>query len=149
MTDWTEYDGFLAEADKEVRIGDHEAIVNSTLFDKWGEEWGGGNRYKISFNLTDVGGRVDATLGDLPSAGEMEAAKSGSNRSKVKGLAANITMLRQLDEHYNVKSVTDIKEGMKFRVKVAPNQKNPNFPRVIAFLPPAGAGSADSSNEPF
>lgn len=63
--DWSQYDGFIAEAEKDNRVGDHDAIVDNTAVEAWND---GSPRYKVNFLLLTAGNaRADLTLGDLPS----------------------------------------------------------------------------------
>lgn len=139
-TDWSKYDDFLKDADKDNRIGDHDALVVSVTDDQWPS---GDPRRKILFNLTTANNaKADLTISPPPSPETLAAEGATYEAGKKRAIATTINLYKQLGQHYG-KSPQQIKEGDTFKVKTAKTRIDADgkggFIRVIAFLDKAHA----------
>ena len=145
--DYSAYDEFLTEAEKDDRIGDHDAKVTEVTNDFWPS---GDARCKVRFDLLTANGTADITFSDLPTPEEIKAESAGWERGKKRAIANSISLRRQLDEEYGISDIEGIKEGLTFRVKTVKTRVDPitqkgGFIRVIAFLPKSGLTGAEAS----
>lgn len=149
------YDNLLKDAEKDIRVGDHDAICVKRALGTWPD---GEPRYKFDFNLLTAGNaKADLTWSVPPSAEVIQAekeewGKSKEGQRKMRGIAHNVAIAREVIKHYN-KLPLDIQEGEKFRVKTTKTRRDDEgkggFIRVIAFLAPAGAAAAPGSEPKF
>lgn len=149
-TNWDDYNEFLKDADKDNRVGDHEAAITSITDDTWPS---GDPRKKVMFSLTTANNALaDLTISDLPDPETLKAESANYDHSKKRGIASGITIRKQLEQHYG-KSADDLAEGDKFKVKTAKTRVDAEgkggFIRVIAFLPKDHATNGNKSNVPF
>jgi len=151
MPNWDEYNDFLKDADKDNRVGDHEATITSIVDDTWPS---GDARKKVMFALTTANNAVaDLTISDLPDVATLKAEGAGYDNAKKKGIASGITIRKQLDQNYS-KTVDDLAEGDTYKVKTVKTRVDSEgkggFIRVIAFLPKDHATNGTAKgNVPF
>ena len=130
--DYSLYDDLLADADRDKRIGDCEAVVKSVIHDAWED---GQPRTKVQFNIPAAGpnAKADVTLTE-PLAPEALAAQwKDLPDHRKKGAAFNIRLLKMLAEFYG-KTREDIKEYDEFKVHTY-KSRDGGFIRVDKFLP--------------
>lgn len=149
------YDELINEAAIDKRVGDHEAIVQKVVKDKWPS---GDPRTKVDFVLlTANNAKADWTFSPPPPPEVVKAERASWEPGKLKAIANAVAMLRQLVKEYGVSIDADgypsIKEGDRFKIKTAKTSRDANtgkggFIRVIAFLNkerPVGEQAASAS----
>jgi len=143
--DFGAYDAFLADAERDNRIGDHEAVVISIKNDAWPS---GQGRTKVVFQLlTANNAKADITLSEVPDAKTLEAEKDTMEKRVAQGIAMNLRTLKALAQNYG-KTRETIAEGDVFRVHTSKNKEG--FIRVDKFLPKdAKAAAKSGSDVPF
>jgi hypothetical protein len=151
MTDWGAYDAFLEETEREDRVGEHNAVVDSVEAGRWPS----GDAYTkvIVLLITAHMARADMTLNTLLSPEEIEARSSGWDRGRKWVEGKNIRLYRELAEHYDIIDPMKIEKGDTFRVKTTKSKIDPmtgkgGFIRVSAILPKDGDIEAPA-NAPF
>jgi len=150
QVDYSAYDDFLKDADKDNRVGDHEAVISSIVDDTWPS---GDARKKVMFTLSTANNAVaDLTISDLPSPETLAAEGAGYDAGKKKAIASGINIRKQLATHYG-KTTDDLAEGDGFKVKTIKTRVDAEgkggFIRVIAFLPKDHAVNGKKSDIPF
>lgn len=153
-SDFSAYDDFLKETDRDNRIGKHHVMVSSAVADTWPS---GDPRIKVVVNLTTAGNaKADITFSELPSPETVKAESAGWDQGKRKAIAGGIQMRKALAAHYG-KTPETLAVGDEFDVQTGASKKNTDgsyFVRVVAILPPGAAkgavpGSAAADNVPF
>ena len=123
MTDWSAYDTFIDEAEKEDRIGEHDAVVDSIELGSWPS---GDKRYKIQFMLiTARMAKADLTLNELETPEELEARAPTMEQWQKRKAAQETKIYRVLAQHYNVMDLMKIERGDTFRVKTYKTKVDP------------------------
>ena len=137
-------DDFVAEAEKDGRIGDLNAVVQACE----AKTWPSGDAYhRLTVYLTDAGNaKADCNLNPIPTESELASIKAEGNRGKMRGVAQGITMAKQLQEHYGITDPAKITEGMALRVKTVKTKVDAmtgkgGFIRIVAFLPKGGGST--------
>lgn len=148
--DYSEYDGFLADAEKDDRVGDQDLMVSEVIEDTWAS---GDPRVKVKGTLLTAGqAKCDFTWSPPPPASVLKEQMATMERGKKKGIASSIELAKKLSLWYG-KRVTDLKAGDVVRVKCVKNKEG--FIRVVAILPKTDIGKASeavaklSSDVPF
>lgn len=133
---------FIAAAEKDNREGDHSAIV-MRVEDK---VWPSGDAFKkiVVGLITANNAKADFNLQPIPDEKTLAAIKEEGNRGKMRGVANNIAMVRQLEKYYG-KAPANLSEGDTLTVKTVKNKEG--FVRVIAILPKGGAAKKVDSAE--
>jgi len=142
-------DDFIAEADKDNRIGDHEAILAKVE----GKTWPDGQPFtRLSVSLPAAGmATADCNIQPIPSEEALKAIKAEGNAAKMKGVASGIQLVRQLEQHYGTADPARLTVGSKVCVKTVKTKVTENpitgakkggFIRIIAFLPPGSVKAA-------
>lgn len=135
------YNQLLKDAEKDNRVGDHDAIIAKVTNDNWPS---GDPRQKVDFVLvTANNAKADLTLSPPPSPAVVAAESANWEPGKKRGVAASINIYRQAIQHYGVAITSegrlDLKEGQRFKVKTAKTRRDEDgkggFIRVIALLP--------------
>ena len=139
----SEYDTFLADADKDNRLGDQDFLVTEKTSGTWPNS--GDRFYKLAGVLTSANNaKFNMTFGVPPPPEQLASLDSGRKR----GAALNIRLLKDLREHYGVNPAT-IEEGTTIRVKVDKDKVNKDtgqyYLRGVAIKPKAEVGSANGS----
>lgn len=149
---WGAYDDFLKDADKDNRIGDHDAVVSSVTDDTWPS---GDPRRKILFSLTTANNaKADMTVSQPPSPEVLKAEGPTYEAGKKRAIAGQINLFKQCTQFYG-KSPMDIKEGDGFKIKTVKTKVDADgsggFIRAIAFLDPKAANgtAASGGKSPF
>lgn len=150
MPNWEDYNDFLKDAEKDNRVGDHEAVISSIVDDTWPS---GDLRKKVMFSLSTANNATaDLTISELPDPETLKLEGAGYDNAKKRGIASGITIRKQLEQHYG-KSPDDLAEGDSFKVKTAKTRVDAEgkggFIRVIAFLPKDHATNGSKSSVPF
>ena len=139
MTDFEQYKQFLADADRDDRVGDQDAVIVAI------EEgaWPSGDAYKrVRLNLTTAGGaKADFNINPLPSAEEIAASGSWETGRK-RGVAQGINMHKAIEKFYG-KSADELAVGDTIRIKCVKNKEG--FIRVAAILDPAAKSEAKAA----
>ena|SRR5687767_6525715 len=134
------YNQLLKDADKDSRVGDHDAIVAKVTNDLWPS---GDPRQKVDFTLiTANNAKADLTLSPPPSPEQVKAESAGWEPGKKKAIANAIAIYRQAITLYGVAikedGRLDLKEGQRFKVKTTKTRRDDEgkggFIRVIALL---------------
>lgn len=148
------YDDLLRDAEIDRRVGDHRAIVQKVVRDKWPS---GDPRTKIDFVLlTANNAKADWTFSPPPPPEVVKAEKDSWEPGKLKAIAQSVAQLRQLVKEYGVTVGQDgypnIKEGDQFNVKTVKTRRDDQgkggFIRIAAFLSkerPVGEQAAQAS----
>lgn len=148
------YNELLKDAEIDKRVGDHDALVQKIVKDKWPS---GDPRTKVNFVLlTANNAKADWTFSPPPPPEVVKAEKDSWEPGKLKAIANSVAMLRQLIKEYGVTidadGYPDISEGDRFKVKTTKTRREQDgsggFIRVIAFLAkdrPVGAEAATSA----
>lgn len=151
LFDYSAYDDFVKDAEKDDRVGDHTFLVNSVVHDNWPS---GDARYKFGGVLvTANNAKADLTMSPPPPPDVLKAESGGYAPGKKKAIANTITLYKQLGQHYGIPP-EKIQEGQEFRVKTTKTRRDEEgkggFIRVIAFLPRKGeANGSKSTDAPF
>ena len=145
MSKWSEYDGFLEDAAKDDRVGDHNFLVESVAEEAWPS---GDPRFKIRGVLTTAGDSAcDLTWSPPPPASVLSG--DGMERGKKRAIAMAINIAKSVENHYG-KAITQLKQGDVLRVKTAKTKIEADgrggYIRIIAVLAPA---ANDTSKPPF
>ena len=127
MTDWSQYDSFLKEAEKDDRIGLHKFMVESAGVKKWEKNGQSGQLFAVKgVLLTANKASADFTIPDHdPTLEELAKAKA---EGKSKGIGFSMNLARSLEEKYNI-TRENIKAGDEFYVETY-KQKDGGFIRV-------------------
>ena len=127
--DWSAYDSFLKEADRDDRVGDQDFMITD-IVDK---SWPSGDKFKKVQGqlLTANGAKADFNLQALPSTEELAQAGTWETGKK-RGVAQGINMLKSLDKFYG-KTADTLVPGDELRVKCV---KSKGFIRIVALLDP-------------
>lgn len=132
--DWEAIDSFVADADKDDRYGDHDAMVLEVKEEAWpsGEAY-----FNVEMALKTT--RNNATLDvRLPKPMTKDELKAAIGTDKYRGIALGQRLISELHKFYGVNGAGGLKAGDLLRVKVGPQKSKKtggNFPRVIAFKP--------------
>lgn len=158
MSDWNEYDEFIAEADRDTREGHQEAVIGA-IEDR---TWPDGTPYRnITFNLvTSNMSKVFMSLNHKPTpeacAVEKAKVKAGGPRNIMQSMAATLALYKQLEQYYGVTGAEQLKVGDVFEVecvKDKPRKKDgKRYLKIRAFLPKGSVNKADeqpASSVPF
>lgn len=149
MSGWDDYADFVADAERDTRVGDHEFLVEIATQDTWPS---GDPRYKFKGRLTTANNAgADFTWSPPPSAAELKK-MNGMEPGKKRAIAGAISLARDLEKHYG-KDIKALKAGDSFKVKTVKTKRDEvtgkgGFIRVIAVLPP-DAKTAAKSDVPF
>lgn len=156
MTDnaYDEYDDFLADANRDTRIGDHEAMVLEVKSDTWPS---GDARHKVYLSLlTANSAKADMTFSEVPPAAQLKAEAATMDPGKKKAIASNISLRKQLAQFYGVSKPELLASGQVINVKTVKTKVDNNgkggFIRVVAILPKdhgTNSAPADSAEPPF
>jgi len=143
--DYSVYDDFLADANRDDRVGDHRAMVISVKHDTWAS---GDPRTKLVFQLlTANNAKADCTISEPPAPEVVKAEGKTWEKAKRMAIAGNIGTLKALAEHYG-KTRDSVSEGDEFNVRTAKNKDG--FVRVVAFLPKDAKPAAKAGSDvPF
>lgn len=135
------YDQLLREAEKDNRLGDHDALVSKVVLDQWDD---GRPRQKVTFVLlTANNAKADLTLSQLPTPEQVKAESATWEPGRKRGVANSIAICRQLAQHYGMAidpalGMPRFVEGTKYKVKTGKrsdkNDTSKYFVQVIAFL---------------
>jgi hypothetical protein len=130
MTDYEIYKEFLAEADRDDRVGDNDFTVTA----KEDGTWPSGDTYtRIRGQLTTAGGaKADFNMNPLPTPEQLAGAASWETGKK-RGVAQGINMHKALEKFYG-KTVETLEIGDEIRVKCVKNKEG--FIRIAAILDP-------------
>jgi hypothetical protein len=128
--DWSTYDAFLKEADRDNRIGDQDFIVTAIEAGVWPS----GDKFtRVRGQLLTAGGaKADFNLNPLPSAEDMAQAGTWETAKK-RGVAQGINFLKSLDKFYS-RSADTLQPGDELRVKCVKNKEG--FIRIVSLLDP-------------
>src|SRR5262245_52899297 len=97
---YSEYDDFLADANRHRRVGDHDAMVLGVTSGLWPS---GDVRHKVKLSLlTAAAAKADMTLSDVPPAAKLKAEAETMDDSRKRAIASNITLRKQLAQFYDV-----------------------------------------------
>lgn len=122
-----DWDAFLADAEKDTRVGKHEFAVTSVTQDAWPS---GDLRYKIKGTLVTAGNaKCDMTMSAMPT---LEAAQAETDPKRRKGIAMSVRNHLALEKYG--KKVEQIAEGDTFRVETTKDKEG--FVRVQRILDP-------------
>ena len=122
-----DWDAFLADAEKDTRVGKHEFCVTSVTQDAWPS---GDLRYKIKGTLVTAGNaKCDMTMSAMPT---LEAAQAETDPKRKRGIALSVRNHLALQK-YN-KTVETIAEGDVFKVETGKDKEG--FVRVQRILEP-------------
>ena len=125
MSNYSEYDQFLKDAEKDDRIGKHTFVIDSKLVDAWAD---GTPRYKFRGRLLTAGGaKTDMTLSPPPPVEQL----AGITGGRKKGIALSITNLKALASY--AKDLDSLDVGDELSVETA---KDGDFVRVRRILKP-------------
>lgn len=143
------WDGFLADAEKEDRMGKHKALVRSITDDKWEAK----NGYpetpykKIALVLTTASNAdIDMTYVEPPAQPPTKEELATWTKGRKLGVANAVSLRRQLIQYYG-KNVADLREGDVVAVKVEGRKSKKDgriYPRVVAFIPLGEATSGEA-----
>lgn len=132
--DWEAIDSFVADADKDDRYGDHDAMVLEVKEDAWPS---GETFYAVEVALKTT--RNNASLDiRLPKPMSKDELKAAVGTDKYRGIALGQKLVSELHRFYGVNGPGQLKAGDMLRVKIGPQKSKKtggNFPRVIAFKP--------------
>lgn len=151
MTDiFDKYNKFLADTDRDDRVGDHDAVVTGKTEGVWEKS---GDRYtRIAVALASANNAtVDFNLNELPTDEEM-AAVGTWDTAKKKAVASGIQLLKALDKFYG-KTAATLDVGDEIRIKAVKNKAG--YIRVVAILDPnapkapASAARSAGADIPF
>jgi len=141
MTDTNDgWDGFLADAEKDDRMGKHRAMVRSITNDKWEAKNGYPEQAykKIAFVLTSANNAdIDMAYVDPPAEPPSKEELAKWSKGKKMGVANAVSMRRQLIQFYG-KDVHGLREGDVVGVNVAGRKSKKDgrvYPRIVAFIP--------------
>lgn len=145
--DWGAIDEFVADADKDDRYGEHDAMVTGV------EEgfWDSGEKFyavDVVLKTTRNGASLNFRLPEPMTREQLNAAKKGDN---ARAVALGQRMVSELHKFYGVSGGKELKAGDMLRVKIGPQKSKKtggNFPRVIAFKPKDELGKGGSSGSP-
>ena len=139
MSDVKEWDEFLADAERDTRVGKHEFEVTSVVQDAWPS---GDARYKIKgVLLTSGNAKCDLTMSAMPT---VEAAKAETDPKRKRGIALSVRNHLALAK-YADKKIEDVGVGEVFRVETSKDKEG--FVRVQRILEPdAALGAATGSS---
>ena len=144
------WDGFIAEAEKDDRIGEVNGIVTEVRNETWPD---GRARYKVIFILPASGNsKVDATFSDPPSDSELAAVKAAGDRRIIRGTSLGLQLHRSLRQHYGIGHPKDIQVGASMRFKTYKDKGKDGgagFVRVAAFLPKSAAANTPGGGVGF
>lgn len=139
--DWSAIDDFVADADKDDRYGEHDAMVLEVKEQAWpsGEAY-----FNVEMALKTT--RNNATLDvRLPKPMTKDELKAAVGTDKYRGIALGQRLISELHRFYSVNGASGLKTGDMLRVKVGPQKSKKtggHFPRVIAFKPKEEIGSS-------
>lgn len=135
MGTYSEYDEFLAAADKDDRVGDHDFMVGEVLAETWPS---GDPRLKVKGALlTANNAKADITWSPPPPAAVLKDQATTMEGGKRKAIASAIRFAKNLAEDYG-RTVEGLKVGDVLRVKVVKNKEG--FIRIVALLPKSQIG---------
>lgn len=148
-------DDFIAEAEKDNRVGDFVATVKAIE----PKTWPSGDPFDRLIVELPVGGTADCNIQAIPSEEALKAVKAGGDRNKIRAIASSITLVRQLEQHYGTADAKRLMVGMPIEVKTVKTKvkesltggRTGGFIRVIAFLAPGtvkGSNSAPAADAP-
>ena len=146
------WDSFLAEAEKDDRLGKHKAMVRTITADKWEAKNGYPEQpyKKIAFVLTTASNAdIDMAYVNPPDEPPSKEELATWTKGKKMGVANAVSMRRQLIQFYG-KSVDDLREGDVVGVKVEArkSKKDGNkYPRIVAFVPLGECGETAASSD--
>lgn len=143
--DWSAIDEFVADADKDDRYGDHDAMVTGV------EEgaWDSGEKFyavDVVLKTTRNSASLNFRLPEPMTREQLTAAKASENSRAV---ALGQRMVSELHKYYGINGGKDLKAGDMLRIKVGPQKSKKtggNFPRVIAFKPKGELGKSAPSS---
>lgn len=137
---WSDYDGFLADAEKDDRVGDQDFMVAEVIEDTWQS---GDPRFKVKGTLLTAGqAKCDFTWSPPPPASVLKEQMATMERGKKKGIASSIELAKKLALWYG-KKVADLRAGDVVRVKCVKNKEG--FIRVVAILPKDQVGKGSEA----
>ena len=142
---WADYDGFIKDAEKDDRVGDHQAMVASIE----AKTWPSGDPFtKVVIELLTANrAKADFNLQPLPTPGQIKTESGTWTTGKKKAIAQAVQIQRNLALHYKLSPAT-LKVGDEFSVKIVKTKDG--YCRVAAILPPGGPAAAKSSSDvPF
>jgi hypothetical protein len=126
MSDYSEYDQFLKDAEKDTRLGKQTFVITEKLVDAWGD---GSPRYKFRGVLaTASNAKTDMTLSPPPPLEVAQAAEPGRKR----GIALAIQNLKALAAYG--KNLDTLSEGDELSVETRKDEKG--YVRVSRILNP-------------
>lgn len=134
------WDGFLADAEKDDRLGKHRAMVRSITDDKWEAKNGYPEQAykKVAFVLTSANNAdIDMAYVDPPENPPSKEELAGWSKGKKMGVANAVSLRRQLIQFYG-KQVADLREGDVVGVNVQGRKSKKDgriYPRIVAFIP--------------
>jgi hypothetical protein len=134
------WDDFLADAEKDDRLGKHKAIVRSITDDKWEAKNGYPEQpyKKIAFVLgTANNADIDMAYVDPPENPPTKEELATWTKGKKMGVANAVSMRRQLIQFYG-KDIHGLREGdiVGVKVEARKSKKDGNkYPRIVAFVP--------------
>jgi len=140
MSNDAEWDAFLADADKDTRIGKQQFQVTSVMHDTWSD---GRPRHKVKGILTTAGNaKCDMTMNAAPTLEEAKAAKAAGDMRVVKGIAFSKRNHDTLAQ-YDGATIETLGEGLILDVEVDKDKEG--FVRVKRILSPGEASGAGAS----
>lgn len=138
-----EYDDFINEAERDDRVGDHDAVVTEVLSETWPS---GDPRYKVVIALTTAGNaKSEITFNEKPSVEQLAAIKASGDRKKIRGVGMGLNLYKALVQHYGLAHPKQFQVGQKVRVKNVKNKEG--FIRTVALLPTGSGAAAEAKNE--
>lgn len=151
---WQSYDDLIDEGEADQRVGDHIAIIDELIVDRWPQS--GDQRYRAIVRLqTAYDARADFTMTARKSKDETRKEIQAAPPKTRKAIAANLKLHEELHKFYG-KTVADLVKGMKLGVKTVKTKRDPvtgkgGFIRVIAFKPmdEVNKGDEKRSEVPF
>jgi hypothetical protein len=143
--DWDAIDAFVKAADKDDRIGEHDATVLNVS----DGEWPSGDKFtelELRLDSTKNMAKIRVALGQPMSKDELAKVSADNMR----GVALGQRLLGELHKYYGIDSPNAIKPQTRMRVKVVGQKSKKDgkeYPRVVAFKPAGEIGKTKDAVE--